>query len=78
MVCAGANQGAKTPPKRDAAPLGREKPDSPWRVVKPLDLATDAAAIKLLIEGLYELQAIRVLDRAAVTLPTRTRSKPFF
>jgi hypothetical protein len=50
--------------------LGRETPKSPWRVVKPLDLATDPAAIKSLIEGLYELQAVKVSDRASVTLPT--------
>ncbi len=50
--------------------LGRETPQSPWRVVKPLDLATDPAAIKSLIEGLYELQAVKISDRASVTLPT--------
>lgn len=49
--------------------LGRETPRSPWRIVKPLDLATDKAAIKALIEGLYELQAVKVSDREAVTLP---------
>jgi hypothetical protein len=49
--------------------LGRAAPDSPWRVVKPLDLGTDPVAIKTLIEGLYELQAVKVSDRAAVTLP---------
>jgi hypothetical protein len=50
--------------------LGRETPQSPWRVVKPLDLATDPKAIKSLIEGLYELQAVKISDRASVTLPT--------
>jgi hypothetical protein len=50
--------------------LGRETPQSPWRVVKPLDLATDPAAIKSLLEGLYELQAVKISDRASVTLPT--------
>ena len=57
--------------------LGRETPQSPWRVVKPLDLATDPKAIKSLLEGLYELQALKVSDRASVTLPangTRTKS----
>jgi hypothetical protein len=49
--------------------LGRASPDSPWRIVKPLDLATDPAAIKLLIEGLYELQAARVSDRLDTTPP---------
>lgn len=41
-----------------------------WRVVKPLDLGTDPAAIQSLIEGLYNLQAIRVLDRATTKIPT--------
>ncbi len=49
--------------------LGRETPQSPWRVVKPLDLATDSVAIKSLLEGLYELQAAQVSDRSSVTLP---------
>ena len=50
--------------------LGRETPKSPWRVVKPLDLATDPKAMKSLLEGLYELQALKVLDRATTPLPT--------
>ncbi len=49
--------------------LGRETPQSPWRIVKPLDLPTDPAAIKKLLEGLFELQAVRVSDRAATTPP---------
>lgn len=49
--------------------LARETPKSPWRMIKPLDLATDPKAIKLLLEGLYELQALKVSDRAAVPLP---------
>jgi len=49
--------------------LGRATPESPWRIVKPLDLPTDTRAIKSLIEGIYELQAVKVSDRAAVTLP---------
>ncbi len=52
--------------------LARETPKSPWRIVKPLDLATDPKAIKTLLEGLYELQALKVSDRAAVTQPTST------
>jgi hypothetical protein len=50
--------------------LGRETPQSPWRVVKPLDLATDPKAMKSLLEGLYELQAVKVLDRATIPPPT--------
>ncbi len=49
--------------------LGRENPESSWRVVKPLDLPTDPKAMKSLLEGLYELQAAKVSDRSSVTLP---------
>ena len=49
--------------------LGRESPQSPWRIVKPLDLPTDAAAMKSLLEGIYELQAVKVSDRSSLTLP---------
>ena len=49
--------------------LGRATPQSPWRVVKPLDLPTDTGAMKKLLEGLYELQSVRVTDRAAVAPP---------
>lgn len=49
--------------------LGRIDAKSPWRIVKPLDLPTDPAAMKALIEGLYELQAVKVRDLSAVTLP---------
>jgi Domain of unknown function (DUF4340) len=50
--------------------LGRETPQSPWRLLKPLDLATDPKAMKSLLEGLYELQALKLLDRATTPLPT--------
>jgi hypothetical protein len=49
--------------------LGRETPKSPWRVVKPLSLRTDPKAITALIEGIYKLGAVKVADRASVTLP---------
>lgn len=49
--------------------LGRENPGQAWRIVKPLDLATDPQAIKILIEGLYNLRATDVRERAEVTLP---------
>ena len=49
--------------------LGRANPESPWRIVKPLDLPTDPAAMKNLLEGIFELQAARVSDRATVSLP---------
>ena len=50
--------------------LGREAPGMPWRIVKPLDLPTDVAAMKRLLEGLLTLRAMKVTDRADVTLPT--------
>ncbi len=49
--------------------LGRETEKSPWRIVKPLDLPTDSKAMKTLLEGIFELQAVKVSDRSAVTLP---------
>lgn len=49
--------------------LGRETPQGAWRLVKPIDLPTDPAAMKQLLEGVFELQAARVSDRPAVTLP---------
>jgi len=49
--------------------LSRETPKSPWRLIKPLDLSTDRQHIKSLLEDLYELQALKVSGRTAVTLP---------
>lgn len=49
--------------------LGRANPSSPWRIVKPLDLTTDPAAVKTLLEGLFNLQASSLSDRSQVTLP---------
>lgn len=49
--------------------LARETRQSPWRVVKPLDLATDSKTVTALLEGLYELRAVKISDRASVTLP---------
>jgi hypothetical protein len=51
--------------------LGRESPKEPWRIVKPLDLRTDPAAIKALIEGLHNLQAV-TLGNAAASPPAAT------
>lgn len=50
--------------------LGRETSHSPWRIVKPLDLATDPEKMKALLEGLYDLQALDVTNRSEVTLPS--------
>ncbi len=52
--------------------LSRQSPDdtSPWRITKPLELGTDVAAVKQLLEDLYLLRAKSVLNRAEVTLPS--------
>ena len=47
--------------------LGRETPKDTWHIVKPLDLRTDPTAIKTLIEGLHNMQAVAIND-AAVSL----------
>lgn len=50
--------------------LGRADPGSPWRVTKPLDLPTDPATVRDLLQGLVELQATKLADRSEVTLPS--------
>lgn len=52
--------------------LGRAQADAPWRITKPLDLSTDPVAMKALIEGLFELQATKLADRADITLPSQS------
>ena len=42
--------------------LGRESPAHPWRITKPLELGTDVATMRALLEGLFDLSAIRVDD----------------
>lgn len=54
--------------------LGRATPTAPWRITKPLDLSTDPAAVKTLLEGLFELQSTKLADRAEVTLPSESDS----
>ena len=44
--------------------LGRDTPKDAWHIVKPLDLRTDPAAIKTLIEGLHNLQAVTLNEAA--------------
>ncbi len=62
---------------QDELTLGRETLKSPWRITKPQELATDPKAVKSLLEGLYQLQARNVSDRASVTLaPSGTLAKP--
>lgn len=50
--------------------LGRENPNDPWRIIKPLDLPTERLAMQTLIEGLFNLRASQVSDRSEITLPT--------
>lgn len=52
--------------------LGRVDTAAPWRITKPLDLATDPASVKTLLEGLFELQATTIAERSEVTLPSIT------
>jgi len=54
--------------------LGRADPSAPWRITKPLDLATDPATVKTLLEGLFELEATMITDRSEVTLPSTAAS----
>lgn len=50
--------------------LGRATPQTPWRILKPLDLGTDPEKMKNLLERLVELQALKVSSRSEVTVPT--------
>lgn len=49
--------------------LARTAHGAPWRISKPLEVSTDPVAMKNLLEGLFNLRATRVTDRAAATLP---------
>lgn len=49
--------------------LSRADANSPWRITKPLELRTDPAAVKKLIEDLFKLRALKVADRSELTLP---------
>jgi len=44
--------------------LARKHKDSPWRIIKPLELATEKDAVRRLVEGLYELTANKITDPA--------------
>lgn len=48
--------------KQGELTLSRDRPESPWRIVKPLDLPTDSAAVKTLLEGLFELRAVKIAE----------------
>lgn len=43
--------------------------DTPWKISKPFDLATNPETLNKLIVGLAQLQAHHVLDESAVALP---------
>lgn len=43
--------------------LGRDTAKSPWRIIKPIALSTDPVATRTLLEGLFELQAVKVSGR---------------
>ncbi len=62
---------------QDELTLARESLESPWRVTKPQSLATDPKAVTELLEGLFQLRAVKVSDRAAATLtPVDGAMKP--
>jgi Domain of unknown function (DUF4340) len=50
--------------------LTRGTDKSPWHISKPLELGTNPKKVKQLLENLFEFQAIRILNRSEVTLPT--------
>ncbi len=55
--------------------IARDSPNKPWRIAKPLDLATDPAAMKSLLKGLFELQALKVNDKSASNAANATENK---
>lgn len=58
--------------------LARENPKAEWRVTLPDNLPTDRKAVISLLEGLYELKALKVSDRTSVAIPANGSSgKPW-
>jgi hypothetical protein len=56
--------------------LSQTAPESKkWRIVKPQELRTDPAAVATLLHDLVNLRAIRVSNRAEVTLPPAEAGK---
>lgn len=49
--------------------LERSDPATAWHIAKPLDQAADPTAVRTMIEGLMQLEALQVSDRAEVTVP---------
>lgn len=52
--------------------LARASPKDPWRITKPLELATEKDSVRRLIEGLFTLTALKVSNPADQTLPEAT------
>ncbi|GAA5125524.1 DUF4340 domain-containing protein [Luteolibacter yonseiensis] len=50
--------------------LACDAPGKAWRIIQPQNLVTDPKAMKALLEGLYQMRATRISDRASVTLPS--------
>ncbi|MEP4079179.1 DUF4340 domain-containing protein [Haloferula sp.] len=50
--------------------LSRNQPKEMWKIVKPLELKSDRDSLVRLLQGLYDLEAIKVMSRSEVTLPT--------
>ena len=50
--------------------ISRNNLNSPWRITKPLNLRVDPKSLSDLFTNLVKLKAIKVEDRANVTLPT--------
>lgn len=55
--------------------LSRESPAHPWRITKPLELGTDVATLRYLLEGLFDLSAIKVEDGASLASSETTNGR---
>lgn len=53
--------------------VDRSNAKMPWRILKPIDLATDANAIKELLVGISKLEATKLQPTKSVTLPENNR-----
>jgi len=49
--------------------LSRKSSQQYWNIVKPLELKSDPAEVRTLVQGLIDLTAVDVRDRSEVTLP---------
>lgn len=54
--------------------LDRPTDKSPWRVTMPLELATDKKAVTSLLEGLYQLEAVKVSDNTVPAGSPQTKA----